>query len=90
MDNIGEATPPVYTTSDVASCATQDILPLIILIFILFIIVFAIFSVHSKNQKDLTEEQIQAEKLKEYKKLLDEGLITQEDYEEKKKQILKL
>ena len=48
------------------------------------------FFLNSKKNNKTVNEQDDLEKLKEYKKLLDDGIITQEDYEEKKKQILKL
>ena len=41
------------------------------------------------KQKELAEKK-NIEKLKEYKKLLDDGLITQEEYDKKKQQLLNL
>ena len=40
--------------------------------------------------KNNLKELIQEKKLQELKELLDDGLITQEDFEQKKKQILGL
>lgn len=89
MDNIGGATPPLYTTSDSPSCITEDVLPIIIILLILIIFFIIPFMIQKKH-KETVDEKEQLNKLKEYKKLLDEGIITQEDYEEKKKQILNL
>ena len=41
------------------------------------------------KQKE-TVEKDNIEKLKEYKKLLDDGIITQEDFDKKKQQLLDL
>ena len=41
------------------------------------------------KRKELAEKK-NIEKLKEYKKLLDDGLITQEEYDKKKQQLLNL
>ena len=89
MDNVGGGTPPVYTTTDIPSCNAQDILP-IITVLLIFLVFFLMLCFVRKKTDKTVDEQEQLNKLKEYKKLLDEGVITQEDYEEKKKQILKL
>ena len=41
------------------------------------------------KQQEKSEKQ-NLEKLKEYKKLLDDGIITQEDFDKKKQQLLDL
>ena len=46
-------------------------------------------------KKDLSEYKVEnniseADELRKYKALLDDGIITQEDFEKKKKQLLKL
>jgi hypothetical protein len=42
------------------------------------------------HQEKICEEKPSKEQLRELKEMLDEGLITQEDFEQKKKQILGL
>lgn len=42
------------------------------------------------NKKTKTSERQNAEALREFKKLLDEGIITENEYEAKKKQLLGL
>ncbi len=88
MFNFLGATPPVHTTTDYESFAFQDLLPILI-VFLFISLMFCVFLIFKKIRKYMNEQK-QLKNLKEYKKLLDEGLITQEEYEKKKKQILNM
>lgn len=64
------------------------------IIRILLAISFLGFGIHfetlSKKQEKLVEMKSTEDQLQELKEMLDDGLITQEDFEQKKKQILGL
>lgn len=44
--------------------------------------------VNNNSEKSNKEEKSVAEKIREYKKLLDDGIITQEEFEKKKDELL--
>lgn len=92
-----DATYESIQTLDIIGIFAKDIkpqeitpIPFYIEIIIGFIIIIIPFGKKQENQKYDKEEIENTEKLIEYKKLLDQNIITQEEFEEKKKQILKL
>lgn len=80
----------VYTGYNRSSSTAQGIALVIVLLVLIFFIFLVCLSLMSSRNKKSTNEQERLQELRDYKKLLDEGIITQEDYEEKKKQLLNL